>query len=76
MHHLKFLGRSRLGMVHCLQELERKATRGGAVSEEEIPPPISIGRRFFFEQDHLYFVINVHERNNLITISFQARGRK
>ena len=28
-----------------MQELERKAARGGAVSEAEIPPPISSGRR-------------------------------
>merc|ERR1719341_478384 len=31
--------------LRTLQELERKAARGGAVSEEEIPPPISTGRR-------------------------------
>ena len=31
--------------LKTLQELERKAARGGAVAESEIPPPISTGRR-------------------------------
>ena len=33
--------------MNGLQELEKKAARGGAVSEAEIPPPISTGRRYF-----------------------------
>ena len=49
MHHLKlkFLRVENGKCSICSQELERKAARGGAVSEEEIPPPISTGRRCF-----------------------------